>query len=119
MKGFSGKGLQAELVHFWSTVNPQRPKSPARVAFGIVTGNALAATVYLTLAILGRGLSRGKPEPSLLGPASSLLVLFLIINAAWGVAMLARPRSRRWDLYVFVVIGWLVAIWIGSGLTSI
>ena len=119
MKGFSGKGLQAELVHFWSTVNPQRAKSPARLAFGIVTGNAVAATVYLTLAILGRGLNRGKPEPSLLGRASSLLVLFLIIDAAWGVAMLASPRSRRWDLYMFVVIGWLVAIWIGSGLTSI
>lgn len=94
-------------------------KTPGRFAFGIVAANALAATVYLTLAILGRGLSRAKPELSLLGRAHSLLVLFLIINAAWGVVMLASPRSRRWDLYVFVVIGWLVAILIGSGLTSI
>jgi hypothetical protein len=96
------------------------PRPPLRtLTLGIVTGNAVAATVYLTLAILGRGLNRGRHEPSLLGRSFWLLICFVFIDAAWGAAMLASPRWRRWDLYAFVWIGWLVSILFGSGLTSI
>ena len=101
-------------------MNPETLKSPRNLALGFVAANALAATVYLTLAILGHGpLAHARPDPSLLAPAFWLLVLSLIIDAAWGTAMLVIPRWRRWDLYAFVWIGWLVAICIGSGLASI
>ena len=101
-------------------MNPPPLKSPRSLALGNVTANALAATVYLTLAILGHGpLVHARPDPSLLAPAFWLLALSLIIDAAWGAAMLAIPRWRRWDLYAFVWIGWLAAIWLGSGLASI
>ena len=107
------------ISHCGQSSNLRARKGDGSSAIVLVTANALAATVYLILAIIGRGLGRGKLEPSLLGRASGLLVLFLIIDAVWGAAMSARARWRRWDLYVFVLIGWLLAIWLGSGLASI
>jgi hypothetical protein len=119
-KALFDSGVQLDLVHFWSTVNPRTRKSSKNLALGIVTANALAAIVYVTLAILGHGpLVHLRPNPSLLAPAFWLLALSLIIDAAWGTAMLAIQRWRRWDLYAFVWIGWLLAIFIGSGLASI
>jgi hypothetical protein len=107
----------------WSTLgspgNTQSAKPPVKLTFGIVTANALGATLYLTFAILARGLSHGKPEPLFFSRSLWLLYLFLIIDVVWGSVMLVAARWRRWDLYAFVCIGWLVAIWLGSGLASI
>jgi hypothetical protein len=108
----SGLALQVIVLGGWR-------KNPASLTVSLVTANALAATVYLTLATLGGRMSGGTPQPSLRPRATQLLVLFLVVNAVWGIVMLAIPRLRRWDLYVFVLIGWLVAIWLGSGLASI
>ena len=99
--------------------NPQSAKPPAKLTSGIVTANALGATLYLTFAIVARGLSHGTPEPLFFSRALWLLYLFFIIDGVWGSAMLVAARWRRWDLYAFVCIGWLVAIWLGSGLASI
>ena len=113
-------GVQSDLVHFCPRWKPQTLKSPRNLALGIVTANAFAATAYLTLATVDRGpLVHMAPDLSRLAPAFWLLMLSLILAAAWGMAMLAVPRWRRWHLYAFVWIGWLVAIWIGSGLASI
>jgi hypothetical protein len=100
-------------------VNPRTSKRRGDLA--LVIANALAAAAYLPLAILGHGpLAHGaRPNPSLLAPAFSVLVLSLLVDAAWGTAMVAIPRWRRWDLYAFVLIGWLLVIFLGSGLASI
>lgn len=101
-------------------MNCWKLNTPGRLTLVIVAANALAATAYLTLAILGHGpLVHGTREPSLLRPAVRLLRLFLVMDVAWGTAMLARPRRRRWDLYAFVWIGWFVSVILGSGLASI
>ena len=104
-------------------MNP-RTQGPGKHAAGIVAANALGATMYVTLAILAlerakRGGNGVTPEPLLSTRAHWLLVLFVLTNLVWGSLMFARPRWRRWDLYAFVWIGWLVAIWLGSGLASI
>jgi cell division protein FtsW (lipid II flippase) len=89
----------------------------------LVTANALGATVYVVLtqvAFTREHRSNGvTPEPLLWSRARWVLVLFLIVNLVWAMAILARRRWRRWDLYVFVWLGWIVALVLGSGLASV
>ena len=53
--------------------------------------------------------------PSLGVAALWLLVLFFLVNLAWGAAILASPQWRRREYYGFVWIYWIVVAILGSG----
>lgn len=97
---------------------------PRNLALSVTAANLLGAMSYVALRSLAlvraeRDLTGVTPEPVLSGQAHRVLILFLVINLAWAIAMLVNPRWRRWDLYAFVWGLWLVAGVLGSGLASI
>ena len=83
--------------------------------------NVLGAMVYLPLALIGwtRLTRRVTPEPLFRSLSAGVLLLFIVVNLAWGIVVLASPRPRRWDYFGLVWGVWIVAVILGSGLASI
>jgi hypothetical protein len=75
--------------------------------------NGIGAMFYLPLALIAwtrhvRNLNRVTPDPLFVGLSLGVLLLFLIVNVAWGIVVLRGPHPRRWEYYGFV---WAFGLW--------
>ncbi len=88
----------------------------------LFVANLLGASLHLPgLVVLSdRARRPGVPQlPLHWHTAYWFLLVFLVIDAAWGVLVLASPRPHRWDFYGLVWGIWVAAVILGSGLASI
>lgn len=98
------------------------PQLSSRRILALFVANFLGASLYvsLSLVVMDRARRAGvTPDPLRWNPADWLLLLFLVLNAAWAIVVLASPRPHRWDYYVFAWGVWIFAVVLGSGLASI
>jgi len=88
----------------------------------LFVANLLGASLYISLALVLQDRARraGAAEgPFQWHPVYWVLLLFLVVNAAWGIIVATSPRPHRWDFYGFAWGVWIFAVILGSGLLSI
>jgi hypothetical protein len=98
------------------------PRLNTRRILGLFVANFLGASLYvsLSLVVMDRARRAGvTPRSFQWNPAYWVFLLFLVLNAAWAIVVLASPRPHRWDFYGFVWGVWIFAVFLGSGLASI
>ena len=98
------------------------PQLNTRRILALFVANFLGASLYvsLSLVVMDRARRAGvTPDAFRWNPADWVLLLFLVLNAAWAIVVLASPRPHRWDYYGFAWGVWIFALFLGSGLASI
>lgn len=94
----------------------------ARRVLTLFVANFLGTSLYvsLSLVVIDRARRAGvTPDTIWWNPAYWVLLVFVVLNAAWAIIVLASPRPHRWDYYGFAWGVWLFAVFLGSGLASI
>jgi hypothetical protein len=101
---------------------PMIPQVISRRILALSVANFLGACLYVSLAVVRGDRARRAgitPDPLQWQPAYWVLLLFVMINAVWGMVALVRARQHRWDFYVFAWGIWIFAVILGSGALSV